>query len=106
MIEASRRSIRAERPGLPLAAAAAFVAAALVAGCGGTPAKFKPTDEAGPHGVWWVPPQSGNPGAGIISFTPPGKRRVIARKFEPLDTGPPRRETQSWGQCTPPNLHT
>jgi len=103
MIEASRRSIRAERSGLPLAAAAAFVAAALVAGCGETPAKFKLTDEAGPMGVARLTPKSGSTVRGFISFTQRGNRVEIAGNFVELMPGPHSVYIHSVGNCSSPN---
>jgi Cu-Zn family superoxide dismutase len=103
MIEASRRSIRAERPGLPFAAAATFVAAALVAGCGETPAKFKLIDEAGAMGVARLAPKSGSTVRGFISFTQRGNRVEIAGNFVELMPGPHSVYIHSVGNCSSPN---
>lgn len=103
MIEALRRSIRAERPGLPFAAAATFVAAALVAGCGETPAKFKLIDEAGAMGVARLTPKSGSTVRGFISFTQRGNRVEIAGNFVELMPGPHSVYIHSVGNCSSPN---
>jgi Cu-Zn family superoxide dismutase len=103
MIEAPRRSIGAERPGLPWVAAAMFVAAALVGGCGETPSKFKLIDEAGPMGVARLAPKNGSTVRGFISFTQRGNRVEIAGNFVELMPGPHSVYIHSVGNCSSPN---
>lgn len=83
--------------------AAAFVAAALVAGCGETPAKFKLVDDAGPMGVARLASKSGSTVRGFISFTQRGNHVEIAGYFVELMPGPHSVYIHSVGNCSSPN---
>jgi len=103
MIEGPRRPIAAERPGVASVAAVTFVAAALVAGCGETPAKVKLIDDAGAMGVARLAPKSGSTVRGFISFTQRGDRVEIAGTFVELMPGPHSVYIHSVGNCGSPN---
>ena len=84
-------------------AAVTFVAAALVAGCGETPAKVKLIDDAGTMGVARLAPKSGSTVRGFISFTQRGDRVEIAGTFVELMPGPHSVYIHSVGNCGSPN---
>jgi Cu-Zn family superoxide dismutase len=84
-----------------LVGAATFVAAALVAGCGETPAKL--VDDAGPMGVARLAPKSGSTVRGFISFTQRGNHVEISGYFVELMPGPHSVYIHSVGNCSSPN---
>src|SRR5207249_1798137 len=78
-------------------------AAALVAGCGETPAKVKLIDDAGTMGVARLAPKSGSTVRGFISFTQRGDRVEIAGTFVELMPGPHSVYIHSVGNCGSPS---